>query len=117
MNADAKTPMLHNEGLTTRNYTNYNFEVLRDDIYMLGVDSTVTPSHRAYALQLRGDCQFAERQSRLALLHAADHLGGRLQRLCIQPVLSAHGARAETKSAPIVMSPRATTTTRGWRNC
>ena len=40
--------MLHNEGLTTRNYTNYNFEVLRDDIYMLGVDGTVTEaSHRA----------------------------------------------------------------------
>lgn len=41
MQSNAKTPMLHNEGLTTRNYTNYNFEVLRDDIYMLGVDSTV----------------------------------------------------------------------------
>jgi hypothetical protein len=41
MKANAKTPMLHNEGLTTRNYTNYNFEVLRDDIYMLGIDSTV----------------------------------------------------------------------------
>jgi len=41
MKANAKTPMLHNEGLATRNYTNYNFEVLRDDIYMLGVDSTV----------------------------------------------------------------------------
>ena len=37
--------MLHNEGLTTRNYTAYNFEVLRDDIYMLGVDGTVT-KHR-----------------------------------------------------------------------
>ncbi len=45
MKANAKTPMLHNEGLTTRNYTNYNFEVLRDDVYMLGVDSTVL-NHR-----------------------------------------------------------------------
>jgi hypothetical protein len=34
--------MLHNEGETTRNYTNYNFMVLRDDVYMLGVDGTVT---------------------------------------------------------------------------
>ncbi len=25
MKTDAKTPMLHNEGLATRNYTNYNF--------------------------------------------------------------------------------------------
>ncbi|HUA21091.1 MAG TPA: hypothetical protein VMB25_20225 [Bryobacteraceae bacterium] len=45
MSANKKLPMLHNEGLTTRNYTAYNFEVLRDDIYMLGVDGTVT-KHR-----------------------------------------------------------------------
>src|SRR6202166_3818796 len=42
MIANKKLPMLHNEGLTTRNYTSYNFEVLRDDGYMLAVDGTVT---------------------------------------------------------------------------
>ena len=42
MTANRKAQMLHNEGLQTRNYTSYNFEVLRDDIYMLGVDGTVT---------------------------------------------------------------------------
>ena len=45
MTANAKRDMLHNEGVTTRNYTSYNFQVLRDDIYMLGVDGTVT-GHR-----------------------------------------------------------------------
>ena len=45
MSANRKLPMLHNEGTTTRNYTAYNFEVLRDDIYMLGMDGTVT-KHR-----------------------------------------------------------------------
>jgi hypothetical protein len=45
MTANVKRPMLHNEGLITRNYTSYNFQVLRDDIYMLGVDGTVT-GHR-----------------------------------------------------------------------
>ena len=45
MTANAKRPMLHNEGTTTRNYTSYNFQVLRDDIYMLGIDGTVT-GHR-----------------------------------------------------------------------
>jgi hypothetical protein len=45
MTANGKSKMLHNEGLTTRNYTSYNFETLRDDIYMLGVDGTVT-GHR-----------------------------------------------------------------------
>src|SRR5580704_376544 len=45
MTANARKPMLHNEGLTTRNYTSYNFQVLRDDIYMLALDGTVT-GHR-----------------------------------------------------------------------
>jgi hypothetical protein len=45
MTANVRRPMLHNEGLLTRNYTSYNFQVLRDDIYMLGVDGTVT-GHR-----------------------------------------------------------------------
>lgn len=45
MTANARRPMLHNEGLLTRNYTSYNFQVLRDDLYMLGVDGTVT-GHR-----------------------------------------------------------------------
>jgi hypothetical protein len=47
MTANRKAPMLHNEGLTTRNYTSYNFEVLRDDIYMLGVDGSVTKNRIA----------------------------------------------------------------------
>ena len=42
MQANRKMPMQHNEGLTTRNWTSYNFQVLRDDGYMLGVDGTVT---------------------------------------------------------------------------
>ena len=45
MTANVKRPTLHNEGTTTRNYTSYNFQVLRDDAYMLGVDGTVT-GHR-----------------------------------------------------------------------
>ncbi|HXT75367.1 MAG TPA: hypothetical protein VN780_03690 [Candidatus Eisenbacteria bacterium] len=45
MTANVRRPMLHNEGTMTRNYTSYNFQVLRDDIYMLGIDGTVT-NHR-----------------------------------------------------------------------
>lgn len=41
MKANQRTPMLHNENLFTRNYTQYNFQVLRDDVFMLGLDSTV----------------------------------------------------------------------------
>jgi hypothetical protein len=45
MTANARRPLLHNEGLVTKNYTSYNFQVLRDDAYFLGVDGTVT-GHR-----------------------------------------------------------------------
>jgi hypothetical protein len=39
--ANQRKPMLHNEGSITRNYTNYNYQTLRDDVYMLGIDSSV----------------------------------------------------------------------------
>jgi hypothetical protein len=45
MTANQRKPMLHNEGLTTRNWTAYDFQVLRDDGFMLGIDGTVT-GHR-----------------------------------------------------------------------
>ncbi|HLW76369.1 MAG TPA: hypothetical protein VKS01_05275 [Bryobacteraceae bacterium] len=47
MTANSKSPMLHNEGSTTRNYTSYNFDILRDYIYMLGIDGTVTKNRIA----------------------------------------------------------------------
>jgi hypothetical protein len=42
MQANRKMPNLHNEGDLTRNFTTYNFQVLRDDVFMLGRDGTVT---------------------------------------------------------------------------
>jgi hypothetical protein len=43
MVANKQKPMLHNEGEDElRNYTQYNFQTLRDDIFMLGKDGTVT---------------------------------------------------------------------------
>lgn len=43
MTANKQKPSLHNEGQDNlRNYTQYNFQTLRDDIYMLGKDGTVT---------------------------------------------------------------------------
>ncbi|MGI8733122.1 MAG: hypothetical protein ACR2LM_07460 [Pyrinomonadaceae bacterium] len=42
MQANAKMPNRHNEGRDSRNSTQYNFQVLRDDIFMLGRDGTVT---------------------------------------------------------------------------
>jgi hypothetical protein len=42
MEANRKMPNRHNEGGDSRNFTQYNFQVLRDDIFMLGRDGTVT---------------------------------------------------------------------------
>lgn len=42
MEANKKMPNRHNEGGDSRNFTSYNFQVLRDDIFMLGRDGTVT---------------------------------------------------------------------------
>jgi hypothetical protein len=41
MEANHRAPMLHNESLYTRNFTRYNYQVLRDDVFMIGRDSTV----------------------------------------------------------------------------
>jgi hypothetical protein len=40
--ANKKMPYLHFEGDMTRNYVAYNFQTIREDVYMLGRDGTVT---------------------------------------------------------------------------
>jgi hypothetical protein len=40
--ANKKMPHLHFEGDVTRNYVSYNFQTLRDDVYMLAHDGDVT---------------------------------------------------------------------------
>jgi hypothetical protein len=42
MTANRKMPNRHNEGGASRNFTTYNYQVLRDDVFMLGRDGTVT---------------------------------------------------------------------------
>jgi hypothetical protein len=42
MEANRKMPNRHNEGGDSRNFTSYNFQVIRDDIFMIGRDGTVT---------------------------------------------------------------------------
>ena len=40
--ANKKTPLLHNEGDVTRNLVAYNFQTLRDDVFMLAHDGNAT---------------------------------------------------------------------------
>jgi hypothetical protein len=42
MQANRKMPNRHNEGGDSRNFTTYNYQVLRDDVFMLGRDGTAT---------------------------------------------------------------------------
>src|SRR5207245_533602 len=49
MKANQKKPNLHNEGGESRNWTSYNFQTLRDDIFFLARDGTVTKNRIAPA--------------------------------------------------------------------
>lgn len=42
MNANARKDLRHYEGGTSRNWTAYNWQSMRDEAYMLGIDGTVT---------------------------------------------------------------------------
>src|SRR6266478_203655 len=42
MQANRQMPNRHNEGGNSRNFTTYDYQVLRDDVFMLGRDGTVT---------------------------------------------------------------------------
>ncbi|MGH7896461.1 MAG: hypothetical protein ACREQQ_00795, partial [Candidatus Binatia bacterium] len=39
--ANRRTPMWHYEGQTLRNWTSYNYQVIRDDVFQLGKDGSV----------------------------------------------------------------------------
>jgi hypothetical protein len=49
MRANQKKPNLHSEGGDSRNWTSYNFQTLRDDIYFLAKDGSVTKNRIAPA--------------------------------------------------------------------
>jgi hypothetical protein len=103
MTANQRVPMLHNEGLTTRNYTSYNFQILRDDIFMLGVDGTVTGNRIA---PIRSACAV------LVSSQNADRDWGYYQ----QQTVSAEGFSGQAYS-PFVPHTVRTKETRGCSDC
>ena len=63
--ANEKKPKLHNEGGESRNWTSYNFQTLRDDIYFLARDGDRHQEpHRARALRLRRAGRRRQNQNR-----------------------------------------------------
>ena len=81
MAANRKKPNLHSEGTDSRNWTQYNFQTLRDDVFMLGHDSTV---HGNDVTTIRSSCAVLvdsqNAEPRVALLAAADGLRRGLRR-------------------------------------
>jgi hypothetical protein len=47
MKANQRVPLNKFEGMTTRNFTSYNPQVVRDDVFQLGIDSTVKSNRLA----------------------------------------------------------------------
>jgi hypothetical protein len=47
MKANTRTPLNKFEGVTSRNFTTYNPQVVRDDVFMLGIDGTVKKNRMA----------------------------------------------------------------------
>ena len=74
--ANMKMPELHNAGDVSRNYVSYNFQTLRDDVFMLARDGDVTKNRINPA---RSSCAIHvgsyNAQPRVDLRPAADRLG------------------------------------------
>jgi len=86
--------MLHNEGLLTKNYTSYNFQVLRDDIHMLGVDGTVTGHRIAPARSSCAVLVSSQNANREWLYYTQQTISAPgLSGQAFSHVCSAHGAR------------------------
>src|SRR3989442_3058341 len=47
MKANQRAPLNKYEGITTRNFTSYNPQVVRDDVFQLGIDGTVKSNRLA----------------------------------------------------------------------
>ena len=118
MKANERKPLLHNEGDHPRNWTPYNFQTLRDDVFMLAGRR----HHRGQAtvagpLVLRGAGRLAERQREWVYSQqqtiSAEGFSGHAFSTFVP-----HTVRAtETKTAPTATSRRPTTTTPSWPRC
>lgn len=76
--ANQKMPDLHNEGDITKNYVSYNFQTLRDEVYMLGHDGNVTENRIGPA---RSSCA----------IHVTSYNGNREAIYTQQQTISAEG--------------------------
>jgi hypothetical protein len=104
--ANLKMPMLHADGDTQRNYTAYNFQTLRDDIYMLARDGNVTGNRIGPA---RSSCA----------VHVGSYNGNRESIYVQQQTISAEGfgGTAFSTNVPHTVRGRGDRETRQCTDC
>ncbi|MGH9932676.1 MAG: multiheme c-type cytochrome [Pyrinomonadaceae bacterium] len=103
MQANRKMPNRHNEGGDSRNFTSYNFQVLRDDIFMLGRDGTVTGNRVAPVRSSSAVLVSSQNQSREWIYSQ-------------QQTISAEGFSGQTFNTHVPHTVRATET-KGCTDC
>ena len=111
--------MLHNEVTTTRNWTHYNFQVLRDDVYMLGKDGTV-PARRISPVRSSSAVVVSSQDLNRQWIYyqqqtvSAEGYSGQAFNTHVPHTVAADGNQ---DAAPIATCRRTATTTRSCRSC
>ncbi|MGA9997830.1 MAG: hypothetical protein WBP93_20610 [Pyrinomonadaceae bacterium] len=103
MQANRLMPNRHNEGNDSRNFTEYNFQVLRDDIFMLGRDGTVTGNRIAPVRSSSAILVSSQNQNREWIYHQ-------------QQTVSAEGFSGQTFNTHVPHTVRSTET-KGCTDC
>jgi hypothetical protein len=102
--ANRKTPSLHNEGDVTRNYVSYNFQTLRDDLFMLARDGHVTGNRVGPA---RSSCA----------VHVGSYNANRESIYVQQQTISAEGLSGIAFSTNVPHTVRGKGETKGCTDC
>jgi hypothetical protein len=102
--ANKKTPLLHNEGDVTRNQIYYNFQTLRDDVYMLARDGDVTGNRIGPA---RSSCA----------VHVGSYNGNRESVYVQQQTISGEGLSGVAFSTNVPHTVRGKGETKGCTDC
>ena len=130
MKANQKKPQLHSEGGDSRNWTSYNFQTLRDDIYFLARDGYVGPQRKDEEGQpvrnritpARSACAVlvsSQNQNREWIYSQQQTVsGGRLRGHVVLHLRAAHRAQdGDQDLHRLPRRPRPATTTPGWPAC
>ena len=102
--ANAKTPHLHWNGDVSRNYVAYNFQTLRDDVYMLARDGDVTGNRINPA---RSSCA----------VHVGSYNGNRESIYVQQQTISAEGFSGVAFSTNVPHTGRGKNATKNCTDC